>query len=432
MHVLHRAAPALVLIALVSLARCNLFDVATPGRVDIPPDLMAITHAGYSRSAAEYSLLGMLGATMSRIDLSWDLVQAQPGTFDFSAFDGVISTALGNGIAIMGILDYDVPWIHSNGQEQKYIPPDHVQDWLNYVAAVVDHYAGQVTSYEIWNEPNGQFWTGTVDEFAALTRQTAAVIREHDPTATVLAGAFWRNPNDWARAMMAEGAFRDVDAISFHPYAATAETSAQMSSDFMSYVRSLGFQGKFWITEVGFTTQGIYPWTIPDAQYPAQLVKAVTMLSVTGVEKLVWYTLTNKYLANQAPTGETLVSLAEAYFGVAYPDYTPRNGAYAYQAVAKSIQGSTYVPDLIQNFSARDWIKVYPFIRSDGRMAVVAWADLPARVEFSKQVSGALLAIDGPGTNPFSGQVLRLSSQPLVLVTDNPVGASLKLYKAAF
>ena len=405
-------------------------------RLELPADYIAIAHAGYSRSEDEYSLLGALGASMTRVDFRWDAIEAQPGVFDFSGYDAFVNSALSNGIDVLAILDYDVPWIHSDGQLHNYIPPDRMQDWLNYVAKVVERYAGKVKAYEIWNEPNGPFWTGSINEFTSLTRQTAEVIRLHDPSALIVGGAFFRTPNDWARTMIAGGAFQQVDAISFHPYASTAENASQISIDFMAYVRSLGFMGEFWITEVGFTSEGIYPWTLSQDQYPAQLIKTITLLSISGAEKLVWYTLTCQYLSDQAPFGETPLSIAEAYFGVAYPDYSPKNGAYAYQALSESLQGSTYAPDLIVNFSDRDWIRVFPYIREDGRLAVVAWSDFPARLVFSAAVTGTIANIDGPGESRFSGQYIRLSAEPLVLVTDAVVDSStdgqLQLYKAAF
>lgn len=413
------------LMALTSfaLASCALLARLAPYRIDIPPDYMGITHAGYSGSAAEYDLIRILGAKMSRMDFSWDLIEAQQSVFDFSRYDAIVDTAITNGIDILAILDYDVPWIHANHQVQKYISPDKMQDWLAYVSAVVAHFQGRVKAYEIWNEPNGAYWKGSIHEFAALTRQTAEVIRAHDLSAVIIAGAFFRSPNEWAKTMIADGAFQQVDAISFHPYASAAETVTRMSYDFMAYVRSLGFTGKFWITEIGFTTKGIYPWTVSDAAYPAHLVRTVTLLSVSGADKLVWYTLTDKYLANRAPKGESITSIAEAYFGVAYPDYSPKNGAYAYAAVSNVVQGSTYVPDIVQNHSLWRWIRVFPYVMADRKLAVVAWAGLPARIEFSEAVSGTLVAIDGPGSS-FSGRILRLSGKPIVLVTRETVDLS--------
>ena len=38
-----------------------------------------------------------------------------------------------------------------------------MEGWLNYVTAVARHYAGRLSLYEIWNEPDG-WWSWRHDE----------------------------------------------------------------------------------------------------------------------------------------------------------------------------------------------------------------------------------------------------------------------------
>jgi hypothetical protein len=401
----------------VGCLSCATVPVVT-GTLAIPSGFLGVAHAGYSNTKAEYDLLRMLGASFSRIDFSWDIIEPRAGQFDFSRYDAIVDATRENGIGLLAILDYDVPWIHEKGISRKYIPPGRRGAWLEYVERVVERYRGRVPAYEIWNEPNWFFWKGSAEEFAVLTRETAAVIRKTDPRAAIVAGAFSRGPRAFARIMFRGGAFDQVDAISFHPYAPNAEAAASLSARFMADLRTMGFGGRFWITEAGYTTRGIYPNTIPEPEYPSELVKTITLLAITGAERLVWYTLTDRYGANEKPKGESLISVADAYFGLAYPDFTPKRGAYAYAAIARVLPGSTYAPGAVARTVETQRIRLFPFILEDGRLALIAWADASATIEFSLDLHGEIPDIDRPGSRSLAGRNLELSPKPIVVLTN--------------
>ena len=416
---MERGIPALAFAAMLAMVCVSCATVPSAGkRVAVPSDYLGIAHAGYSNSDAEYDLLRMLGARFSRIDFSWDIIEPRPGSFDFSRYDAIVETTGKNKIGLLAILDYDVPWIHGDDRSRKYIPPSRMGDWLNYVEKVVERYRGKVSAYEIWNEPNWFFWKGNAEEFAELTRETAALIRKIDPLATIVAGAFFRDPRGLAGIMMKKGAFSEVDAISFHPYSPTVELAADLSTRFMEDLRAMGYSGKFWITEAGFTTRGIYPNSVSDEEYPSSLVKTVTLLAISGSEKLVWYTLTDRYMADEKPRGLNIISVSEAYFGLAYPDYSPKNVAYAYSAIARVIQGSTYDPASVGNLSNAEGVRVFPFLMKDGSLGLILWANSNTWVEFSVFMSGTIPWIDRAGEERFSGRTMLLSRKPTILISD--------------
>ena len=203
----------------------------------------------------------------------------------------------------------------------------------------------------------------------------------------------------------------------------------------MDDVRTMGYAGKFWITEVGFATSGIYPWTVTNSEFPLVVAKSLTLLSVSGVARVVWYTLLDKFLPSEVQR-QTTVHSAEDNFGLAYPDYAPKNGAFAYHAVSMVADGSAYEPALVENGSRLIYVQVYPFIMVDGRLGIVAWSTLPAHIEFSETISGTMPSINGPGQDAFSGKTLALSGTPIVLVTNGVVDTStaqhIRIHKSVF
>jgi hypothetical protein len=422
------AFPSSLLVGLMSIA-CSSCLSAPPNPANpvvIPNDFLGIAHAGYSCSKAEYDLLSMLGARFTRIDFRWDAIEPRKGEYDFSRYDAIVDAAVRNDFGVLAILDYDVSWIHPDSKLHGTIPPGRLDDWLDFVAAVVQRYQGRIAAYEIWNEPNWFFWKGSAEEFASLTAETAAVIRNSDAHARIIAGAFHRTPRRFARIMMENGAFMQVDTISFHPYASTAEKAAALTARFSRYLSSLGFAGGFWITEVGFSTRGIYPNTVSEHALPSAVVKTITLLALSGSQRLVWYALTDKYQANESPT-EGFIRVAEAYFGLAYPDYAPKNAAYAYAAIAGVIQGSTYLPAAVNSTAAREGVHLYPFLKNDRRLGLVLWADSVVTITFSESLDGEFLPIDRPGTIPFHEGSMTLSPTPRIFVSRDPFPESMRL-----
>lgn len=385
---------------------------------NVPADFLGVAHAGYSRSDAEYALLRTLGARFSRIDFSWDRIEPEKGLFDFSFFDGVLDKAAENGVGILAILDYDVPWIHPDGKKRGYVPPGRMADWLEYVRRVTERYRGRIFAYEVWNEPNWAFWTGSAEEFADLTRESVAVIRRADPGVKVVVGGFYGGPLGFAGTMLRRGALEQADAVSYHPYARNAPSVAETGVRFMRGLRDLGWEGDFWVTEVGYATRGIYPNSIPDSEAPSALVKTVVLLTATGVGRIVWYALTDKYMETEEPRGENLLSVAEGYFGLAYPDYSPKRTAYAYAAVARVILGSVFDPSLVTVEPGAEAVRIFPFLRMDGSLGLVLWADRRILVGFSRPVRGQSLSIMGPGGERFERTTCALSPEPEVLIVD--------------
>jgi hypothetical protein len=425
------AIPALffILVALASAFSCASSPGPQAGKQPIafPEDFFGIAHAGYSRTGAELDLLSWLGVGFSRIDFSWDIIQPRPGAFDFSRYDGILTALASRGIGTLPILDYDVGWIHPDGRARRRVPPDRMDDWLAYVRGTVGHFRGKVIGWEIWNEPNWSFWSGSVDEFADLTRLTIKAIREVDPGTRILVGSFFRDPVGFARAMSRRGAFEGADVISFHPYDLSPEGSARLAANFMKELRSMGFGGEFWITEIGFPTEGLYPNRVRERDFPATLAKSVILLAVSGSSRIAWYSLSDRYMASGEGRDKSIIKNAEDYFGISYPDYSPKIGAWAYAAMTRIVRGSVFDPGAVVISGKADSVNVFPFRMRNGSVGIVAWADGVMGVESSSVLTGYRLALDGPGESPFSARRIELSTKPTILVLDRMTDLPIRL-----
>ena len=95
---------------------------------------------------------------------------------------------------------------------------------------VATRYAGKVSAYEVWNEPNYYvFWQPTPDAaaYTALLKVAYTAIKAADPNAVVVAGGIAAAPDcgtqtvdsvRFVTEMYEAGAAGYFDALSFHPY----------------------------------------------------------------------------------------------------------------------------------------------------------------------------------------------------------------------
>ena len=109
-----------------------------------------------------------------------------------------------------------------------------MQAWLAYVDATVRHFAGKISLYEIWNEPDNAFsWrheegdykvnqkdnVRNAREYALFAVETAKVIHAADPKARVAAGSIAHLENlRYVNDILAHGLAEHMDALTFHIY----------------------------------------------------------------------------------------------------------------------------------------------------------------------------------------------------------------------
>lgn len=149
---------------------------------------------------------GMLYGTVGHpIRLAWPYIETSRGVFDFSFYDQYTAIAPKEGpggtVAVMVLtLGMTPGWAVANqtaalcrtlsgGVIGCQGPPDQLQDWKDFITALVNHYNGVSAShikyYEIWNEWNvvdaqNGFWSGTPVQLATLQSTACAIIHATD------------------------------------------------------------------------------------------------------------------------------------------------------------------------------------------------------------------------------------------------------------
>jgi polysaccharide biosynthesis protein PslG len=380
-----------------------------------------LCHAGYSLSDEEYALLDDLGVQWIRIDFRWDKMEKVQGEWDFSFYDNFLEKADAEGRKVLAILDYDTSWLHVGKDKSRRISPDEMPLFLEYVKVVADRYGDRVGAFEIWNEPNTKrFWTGSDADFFDLTNQTLDLLKSENPQTPVAVGSIFYNPVVGARGylkrMIASGVLEKADAISVHPYVLNPSVLESRIIDVRDLVASAGYSTPIWITEAGFPTGGSYPNKVREHNQGRTVAEALTGLSAAGVELITWYELFDRQNPEEVEKGMS----SEAFFGLVWPDYRWKPGAYPYSVIANQLAGADFVPENY-DFKGKRLFSLYQaqFLTSDGtRTIILRSTGRDIEIDLS-DFDEALRIIDlltGGSREISSENILTVGKDPIMLI----------------
>ncbi len=150
-------------------------------------------------------LVDYMGFNAVREDsIYWGMMQKEPfGEVDFAATDHLLQRCRERGVRLHWILMGSVPWAvkdkYRDSRDTCYCICPKTELWCDFVGKFAEHYREYSPAwifYEIWNEPDWEFFHGTKEEFAELLEATARTVREKDPGAFVFSGGVSAPLND--------------------------------------------------------------------------------------------------------------------------------------------------------------------------------------------------------------------------------------------
>ncbi len=171
-----------------------------------------------------------MGVNNVRILIPWAGIEATQDVYTWSTVDYIVNAAYERNMGVLGILNSTPSWASLPGLPPYASAPTSVEEYAEFVGLVAERYAGKVTAYEVYNEPNTSvFWAPSPDAaaYTELLQAAYTSIKAADPTATVLGGVlisiatwppYYVNPVDYLQQMYDAGAAGYFDALSFHPY----------------------------------------------------------------------------------------------------------------------------------------------------------------------------------------------------------------------
>ncbi|WP_139983459.1 cellulase family glycosylhydrolase [Nocardioides litoris] len=216
--------------------------------------------------------IAAMGARWVRIDISWAMLQPNPGAIDARGWgpqfiDHVISMAHARGLRVLGTFWLTPGW--ANGYAGERVAPRDPATYGRAFAWAARRWAGKVQAWEAWNEPNsGDFLVGA--DPTTYTRLLCAAYRSTQALpgpapARVVYGGTMHNDVPWIARTYRAGAKGCFDVMATHPYQSPSGTSPLSGRgtsiwefQHLRAVRALmvrnGDRRPVWLTEFGWSS----------------------------------------------------------------------------------------------------------------------------------------------------------------------------------
>jgi len=310
-----------------------------------------------AKVARSLDLVREAGFHFVRQEFPWeDLEISAKGDFwdhkwDVSAwakYDRIVDMARERDLQLIVRLDNPPSWSRADGNERgACAPPDRLQDYGDFVEAVVRRYRGKVRYYQIWNEPNiYPEWGKQPVDAAAYTRLLQEGYRRAkaaDPNCVILSAGLAQtveqgpdNLSDlvYLQQMYDAGARGCFDILAVMAYGIwTGPTDHRLGPERTNFsrpqlIRAImvrnGDAGKpIWAMEIGWNA---IPRDHPDKPIYGRVTREEqARYAVEAYERArrewPWMGVMNYWFFKRA--GDSEKGQAFYYFGLLEPDFTP-------------------------------------------------------------------------------------------------------------
>lgn len=365
-----------------------------------------------------------VGAKWSRYcgfeGLVWDLVEKEPGVYDWSRTDYMFGEAAKSGlnltVVVMGFNRRDQPEVRLKGNALQGKTPNDLPAFLRFLRSAVERYDGdgiddapgspRVGYWEIENEVDlAVFWQDTPENYARLLAQSCRTIKRADPNAKVLISAtagpgvspgfdnFFPRVFSALEKMKRNPGERFFDILSFHVYGQNAADLSSLKPHLERLRREWTKWGygniPIWLTETathsgkpkGGVAQADMLRERTEAQQAADVIKIYVGALASEVSKIFWVTLTEWYGFNGQINGfwdnvgliKNSLAGGRSYRKISY---------YAYKKMVETLEGSDW--SKIETVQEKGGVYAYKFTKA-GKPIWVAWNDsgVSARVALS-------------------------------------------------
>lgn len=306
--------------------------------------LLGVTTHVINYPSAQPGLLDLarkIGVDSVRADTGWKFVETTKGVLKIPpAWDQFVDRARQRGIEPLLILDYGNPF-YDDGRLPR--SPEAIAGFVRFATVVVQHFAGRVRYYEVWNEWNtgtgGYYPGGSAGDYARLFDATYAAIKHVFPDAVVLAAAGY---GQWYEDIARLGVAARADGVAIHPYVSKEpgergsvrsngpERSVQQVIESEALMRraSGGHEIPLYITEIGWSTSTDAKG-YPEADVGEMAGRTLLMFaSLPYVRGVWWYDL-----IDDGPNPDHV----EERYGLFRRDYSPKPAASVVESLASLV-----------------------------------------------------------------------------------------------
>ena len=377
-----------------------------------------------TRVKRHLELARRVGASYLRCSFTWNAIEPQPGVYDWAFEDTLVNLAEQYHIQLIPYVAYPPAWAVRDAKDFWKQPPRDPQIYAHFISRIVSRYRGRIAAWEIWNEPdNTDYWTGSVDDFAALVKASVPRLRASDPNARVVLGGLAHGPSPFFRRLISEYHIdREVDVVAVHAYPETW-TNERAETVFEQWIPELwdamgrdGSRAELWLNEMGYadyrygrSKASIYGTNVfygyeHTANYQAAMLFKFEVMALASryVSLAGWYRV-DDFSRNEKRLGSDLVNY---HLGLENTKGQPKPALLALRFFERLLGAATrgIEPHITRGVNSQSVVKV--FQRADGQLIVVAWlrSSTPGEVSDNSGVAvdrrSETISIDLPCAHP--------------------------------
>jgi hypothetical protein len=297
---LNLLASTVIALSVAALGSASLQSPAflNPPGVPVPPSYFSMNILFHPLNQVPWPTVPIGGWRTAHV--FWADIEPQPNHWYFDLLDKYVSWSQAHQTPILMQLAYTPRWASSTPDAPTDVEatnppglsgaPRNMQDWRTFVRTVATRYKGKINNWEIWNEPNRpQGWTGSVDTLVEMTREAYLILKEVDPTCTVISPAATETRGvAYLDAFLEKGGGQYVDVIGYHFYVGREDPEAMVTliNAVKRVMAKHGIGSKpLWSTEAGWLGSDLLP---PDTQ-AAFLARSYILGWAFGVSRLYWF-----------------------------------------------------------------------------------------------------------------------------------------------
>jgi hypothetical protein len=271
-------------------------------------------------------------ATWTRMYIPWNELEPSKNSFNWTQFDYAVYAAAMVGLKILCNIIGPAPvWAQAPGGDPNATgaPPADPANFGRIAGIIANRYKQQISSWEIWNEPNIPKYFAPPDatRYSALLTSAYSSIKAVQPNSTVVSGGLSSSSEGiesvaFLKQMYDAGAGNSFDAVGLHPYtypyAITADPQGRNNAVPNAYTLMISkgqAAKKIWITEYGQAT-GTATGSTTEAQQSAIIVDFLQRVSQVPFLGPV-FIFTTRDTANTPAT-------LDANFGLYTVDWKPK------------------------------------------------------------------------------------------------------------
>ena len=302
-----------------------------------------------------YDKLHALGVKRVRIQSGWMRTEKKEGVFDFAWLDEIVDNLLSRGMKPWMCLCYGNP-LYTESARVYYggvgCPPVKTETerkaWARYCEALAEHYKGRVDEFEVWNEPDGKHcWKEGVNgkQYGEFVINSARAVKRANPEAQIFAGSCCARENlSWFEAMLKTGAWKYIDAITYHDYCETETRCEETARAYRLIAHKYNPDIKMIMGETGspsvpYANGALCRNNWSESKQAKLLLRRMITEMKNGLEFISWFTTVDMVEALHGTYDDKASNIDYGYFGVlratfdengfSTGDYEPKPSYYA-------------------------------------------------------------------------------------------------------